>query len=680
MTPAILLLAAFSWLAPQDARFTINGLPWLAENGGELIRLPRRLESQIPKPVWNLGLHPAGGRIRFRSDSTSIAVRVEYQGPSNMLNMHAFGQTGIDLYMDGAYRSTAIAPRDAAPGKTIEHVFFSGLPKKTREITLYLPLYARANVIAIGLDDDAATGKPRRFANPKPIVYYGTSITQGGCASRSGLTYQAILGRQLNLDHVNLGFSGNGKGEPVMAGLTAEIDAALFVLDFSQNNPDIESLNTVYEPFLATVRKKHPKTPILAITPIASANNNPKFEQFRRFIREVISRNIANGDNLLTLVEGYDLLGPGQLDGLVDGVHPNDLGFQWMADRLAPIVARTLALPPPILVDDRKMSTSPATAPAKRQQIVDFIWGPAGIPAAKPAASIYDAATSTETFTIRMEAGQENTTRHIRPRQKTNKLVILQHGHSCSFEAHRPRRHGANGRATRPSRRAEACPLCASSSIDGAGLDHAAKSFLEAGYAVLQAHMPHMRPGDCQTVPHGDLFKLKLTGGNALKFFLEPVIISLNLLKPKYKEIHMVGLSGGGWTTTLLAAIHPAIRYSFPVAGTIPLYLRTGDSVGDKEQYLDEFYRIAGYQDLYLLGAVGKGRKQVQILNRKDDCCFGEAQHKGNDYEAAMRAYEQRVQQALGGSGSFRLVIDGDAPRHMISPQAVQLMLRELAQ
>ena len=646
MTPAVLLIAALTWLTPLDAKFTINGLPWLGENNGELIRLPRRLESQIPKSVWNLGLHPAGARIRFRTDSTSVAIRVEYQGPANMLNMHAYGQTGVDLYIDGAYRSTAIAPRDATAGRIVEHAYFADLPKSFREITLYLPLYARANVVSIGLEEDAVIENPRRFANPKPVVYYGTSITQGGCASRAGLTYQSIIGRQLNLDHVNLGFSGNGKGEPVMANLTAEIDASIFVLDFSQNNPNIESLKAVYEPFLATLRKKYPKTPIIAITPIASANNNPRFELFREYIREVVNSNIANGDKLLTLVEGYSLLGPHRLDGLVDGVHPNDLGFQWMADGLAPVIARTLTLPPPVLVNDAAITVTSATAAAKRKQIIDYIWGSAGLPTAKPAASVVDG--QTETLTIKMEAGQENATRHIRPKQKTDKLIILQHGHSCSFE-------------------------------DGAGLDHATEAFLKAGYAVLQANMPHMRPGDCQTVPHGALFDLKLTGGSALKFFLEPVIVSLNALKPKYKEIHMVGLSGGGWTTTLLAAVEPAIRASFPVAGSIPLYLRTGASVGDKEQYLDEFYQLAGYQDLYFLGAHGKGRKQIQILNRKDNCCFGEAQHKGNDYEPAMRVYERRVQQALGASGSFRLVIDDDAPKHMISPQAVELMLKELA-
>ena len=146
----------------------------------------------------------------------------------------------------------------------------------------------------------------------------------------------------------------------------------------------------------------------------------------------------------------------------------------------------------------------------------------------------------------------------------------------------------------------------------------------------------------------------------------------------------MAGLSGGGWTTTLYAAVDPSIRYSFPVAGSIPLYLRTGGSVGDKEQYLEEFYRIAGYPDLYVLGALGPGRKQVQILNRHDDCCFGEKQHdyarSGLEYEPAFRVYEKQVQAAVHGAEHFRLVIDDSAPRHMISAEAVQIMVREMAE
>ncbi|MEO8428165.1 MAG: hypothetical protein ABI651_13730, partial [Verrucomicrobiota bacterium] len=216
-------------------------------------------------------------------------------------------------------------------------------------------------------------------------------------------------------------------------------------------------------------------------------------------------------------------------------------------------------------------------------------------------------------------------------------------------------------------------------------------ALLREGYGVLGVFMPHMRPDDC-TGGHDAMFQMKTTG-SPLKYFLEPTAISLNHLKtrsragrfPHYRAFHMTGLSGGGWATTVYAAIDPTIRCSFPVAGTIPLYLRTGGSVGDLEQFEPSFYRIAGYPDLYILGAHGRGRKQVQILVRRDDCCFGQAQHdaksSGMAYADAMREYEARVRAALEeiGKSSFRLELDETAPSHMISHHAIeQVLLPEL--
>lgn len=338
-----------AWLPVLDSRLEINGLPWQAENGTDLIRFPSRLKDNLPKAVWTLAQSPSGGRIRFRTDSSRLAIRLEYPSPPGMRNMHAFGQTGVDLYLDGIYHSTAIASADAKPGVPVEHVYFElkDAPRAEREITLYLPLYKGVKVLGIGIDRDARCARARPFALPKPIVFYGTSITQGGCASRSGMSYQAILGRGLNVDFVNLGFSGNGKGEAVVARAVAEIDAACFVLDFAQNNPSVESLQEVYDPFIAILREKHAKTPILAITPIANSREKTapsRTEAMRRLIRQVVSRRIGAGDSALELIEGPDLLGPSRLDGLVDGTHPNDLGFQWMADGLAGRLARMLNL------------------------------------------------------------------------------------------------------------------------------------------------------------------------------------------------------------------------------------------------------------------------------------------------------------------------------------------------
>lgn len=354
---AILLLTAASafaetrWLTPNDSPLELRGLPWYQENGAsDLYRMPSRVKDAIPPAVWNLSRSPSGSRIRFKTDSRSIRIRAEYPGPPSMKNMHAFGQSGIDLYLDGVYWGT-VTPDEKLNIKQPGESDILSLPAgaaKMREVTLYLPLYQPVKLHAIGIDSTAKLERAAPFSTPKPIVFYGTSITQGGCASRPGMSYQAILARKLNVDHVNLGFSGNGKGEPAVANAVAEIDAAMFVLDFAQNNRVVDSLREVYEPFLNTLRGKHPNLPILVITPIASSREawggeaGPRLDAMRELIRSVAAKRIAAGDRNLQIVEGTDLLGPDRADGLVDGTHPNDLGFFWMAEGLIPRIRQML--------------------------------------------------------------------------------------------------------------------------------------------------------------------------------------------------------------------------------------------------------------------------------------------------------------------------------------------------
>ena len=340
------------WISPPSPELEVDGLPWYAENQGDLVRLPLRLQKSYREPVWNLAKSPSGARIRFRTDATALAIRLEYPSLPSMGNMHSFGQTGVDLYLNGEYIATAVADKDAAPGKTYERTFFDfgSRPRAEREVTIYLSLYKPVKVLGIGVDQEAKISRAKPFAVAKPVVFYGTSITQGGCASRPGMSYQAILGRALNVDFVNLGFSGNGIGEPEMARTVAEIDASCFVLDFCQNNPTVESLQQAYAPFIETLRAKHPDTPIVAITPIYSAREalaidaNGRLDLMRAHIRQVASRRIAEGDKRIQIVEGTDLLGRAHADGLVDGTHPNDLGFQRMADGLEPRLRKVLGL------------------------------------------------------------------------------------------------------------------------------------------------------------------------------------------------------------------------------------------------------------------------------------------------------------------------------------------------
>jgi lysophospholipase L1-like esterase len=346
------VLAKLRWLSPTNSEFEINGLPWFKENGGSLSRLSVRSKDIFRKEVWSLAQCPSGGRIRFRTDSTTLAIRLEYGSPPNMANMHAFGQTGIDLYVNGSYMVSAVADKDAKNGKIYEPILFdfSKQPRAEREITLYLPLYKPVKVAGIGVDDGAKIMRAKKFAVTKPVVFYGTSITQGGCASRAGMSYQAILGRKLNLDFVNLGFSGNGLGEPELARAVAEIDASCYVLDFGANHKTFEAMREVYAPFLDYVRAQHPATPIVVMTLLHTSRENripslgKEWPERRQFIEQLVRGRIKAGDKKLYLVDGAKLLGATPDDAFVDGGHPNDLGFYWMAEGLAPTMRKALKL------------------------------------------------------------------------------------------------------------------------------------------------------------------------------------------------------------------------------------------------------------------------------------------------------------------------------------------------
>jgi hypothetical protein len=246
------------------------------------------------------------------------------------------------------------------------------------------------------------------------------------------------------------------------------------------------------------------------------------------------------------------------------------------------------------------------------------------------------------------------------PVKRKNRLVMICPGHTCTIK-------------TQPGK----SQIRVEETIIG---------LLRSGFDVLSVYMPHVSETNCN-LKHCDIMNTDLGIENhkptyGLRLFLDPTIVSLNYLlqQNKYKDVNMVGLSGGGWTTNLIAAIDPRIEYSFSVAGSTPLFYRGKSSIGDIEQFIPQLYRdIAGYPDLYILGAYGKGRKQVQILNSKDDCCFGIKQHKpGREYYEDMRTYEKNVSDrltSLQAKGQYYLVIDEIAPNHQISEYALEKVI-----
>lgn len=205
-------------------------------------------------------------------------------------------------------------------------------------------------------------------------------------------------------------------------------------------------------------------------------------------------------------------------------------------------------------------------------------------------------------------------------------------------------------------------------------------SLLHSGYSVAVLSMPltgeNIRPiiGSQLLAEHDQMASLRTAEFHPISLFLEPVAAAINYAETLgYRDISMLGLSGGGWTTTLYAALDPRVRRSYPVAGSLPLHLRTPDdwSWGDYEQRDADLYNVANYLELYVLGSHGAARRQVQVLNVYDPDCFSGRLFES--YEPAVAAAVERL-----GSSSFRVFADDTHREHMISRAAMLEILADM--
>jgi hypothetical protein len=344
---AITLLAAETNSQPfafPDTRLEVFGLPGFAQEKSPVLRrLPEQFKGSVRPPVWSLAQDPSGGRIRFATDSKTIGITAENPGFSNMHHMASVGENGFDLYVDGRYFGSAWP--DSA-GKIVKE-WTIALERKMHEVTIYLPLYKPVSIREVRLDHGAELRPARPYAVRKAVVYYGSSITQGGCASNAGGSCQAILERRLNADFVNLGFSGNGMGEPALAQAICEPDPSVIVLDF-WGNPSAEQYATALPVFVEKLREKFAKVPILVIGPfyfpaeeLGGETANAQ-EAKRRTSREFVAKRRKAGDKQITFVDGLIMLNKDQAEGLVDGVHCNSLGFYFNANGLEPYLRTAL--------------------------------------------------------------------------------------------------------------------------------------------------------------------------------------------------------------------------------------------------------------------------------------------------------------------------------------------------
>ena len=310
-------------------------------------RLPDSLKNISRKPLWYLGKNSAGLAIRFSSNSTTIAAKWEVLYNSEMNHMTPTGTKGLDLYclQNGKW---VFVNSGRPSGKVNKATIISNMEPQQREYMLYLPLYDGVTSLAIGVDSLSEISQPKVDlpVRKKPLVFYGTSILEGGCASRPGMAHTNILSRWLNREAINLGFSGNGQLDLEIAKVITAVDASMYILDFVPN-ATVTQMKERADQFYTIIRSRHPETPILFIEdPIFT---HTRFDQ--KIAKEVKDKNETinaffqllkdRGEKNIYFLSSKDMIGSDG-EATVDGTHFTDLGFMRYAELLYPIIKKRM--------------------------------------------------------------------------------------------------------------------------------------------------------------------------------------------------------------------------------------------------------------------------------------------------------------------------------------------------
>jgi len=356
----IFIASVFLWVIASTACFaqlkylSANDFPLFGKISEETEtryeRLPANLKEICRPPVWNLGKNTAGLYLRFRTDSKAIALKWTLFAGNNMNHMSATGIKGFDLYCFDSGKWTFVeAAQPNMDGKENETTFISGMDGQMREYWLNFPLYDGVTDLYIGVDSAAALLPPelKLPINELPVVCYGTSILQGGCASRPGMAHTNILARRFNRTFINLGFSGNGQLDLEIAELIASCRASLIILDFVPN-ASVDQMHEKMERFYSIIREKQPSTPILFVEDprfpagAYSLSMRAEVEKKNAVFREIFEK-IKKNDRKVRFVSSEKMIGNDN-EATVDGIHFTDLGFLRYADYLTPIVRGELGI------------------------------------------------------------------------------------------------------------------------------------------------------------------------------------------------------------------------------------------------------------------------------------------------------------------------------------------------
>jgi len=313
---------------------------------GDFCRLPRELLPRCSEGIQRLAEYLAGACVRFTTDADSLSVVWELVTSANMSHFAPCGKNGMELFEETEqgtrHVSNLIPALEDGGACRIRQSSFVRLPGGLRSYVLYLPLYNGLRTLMLGLPPQAQLLPGRTPRTEKPVVFYGSSVTQGACASKAGSCYTTLLARRLDAAQINLGFSGNAKGEEVIARHIASLDMSLFVYDYDYNAPSVEHLQATHEPFFRIIREAQPELPVVMISRF-SGTWGADADARRDVIRNTFLHAVQAGDHRVWFVDGHPLFGETDRDMCtVDTGHPTDIGFLRVADALEPLLRKIL--------------------------------------------------------------------------------------------------------------------------------------------------------------------------------------------------------------------------------------------------------------------------------------------------------------------------------------------------
>ena len=340
--------AGLRWYDPKDGKFQVCGFYWFPSEK-RYHRFPRKMENSKLRPALKLlATCTSGGQLRFRTDSRRIVVSVKTSGYAPSSAMAETGRSGFDLYTGKPGSEVFWDTARPIPGKDeyVWEVFHSkSKTREMRDFRLNFPLYNGVDSLSVALEEGAVLEPPTPLPVQKPIVIYGTSITQGGCASRPGSLFTNRLSRELQAEFLNFGFSGQGQNDLEMAELLAEIkDPAMYIIDSAANSISTAKVRERVPRFLDILRRDHPDTPIVIVTkvpygPRAGHYSKQLESPIKKEFRKIYEDRKKAGDKNIYFIDGTDFWPPEDYwENTVDGAHPTDLGFARMAEKMKPVL------------------------------------------------------------------------------------------------------------------------------------------------------------------------------------------------------------------------------------------------------------------------------------------------------------------------------------------------------